>query len=82
MIDLNIEIIDLSTILKCAENSSARMIKIKAYSIEGCKYCNSQISIRYDIHCLEKPIKNWTNKLCKVSEKCKGNKSDSSFEMI
>ena len=73
---------DLSDILKCAEKPSASFIKIKGYSIEGCSYCDSQISIRYDIHCLEKSIKYWTYKLSIESEKCKGDECDSSFEML
>ena len=54
MIDPNIESMDLSDILKCAEKPSASFIKIKNLIIplEVCKYCDSQISIRYDIHCL------------------------------
>ena len=52
------------------------------YLIEGCSYCNSQISIEYDIRCLEKSITYWSNKLSKQSEKCQGNEWDSSYEML
>ena len=73
---------DSSGILKCAEKPSASLIKIKHYSIEGCSYCDSHISIRYDINCLEKSIKYWTYNLSIESEKCKGDEWDSSFEML
>ena len=83
MIDPNIESMDLSDILmRKKKQKFVRMIKIKDYSIEGCSYCNNQISIRYDIHCLEKSIKYWTYKLSKESEKCKGDEWDSLFEML
>ena len=49
------------------------MIKINKRELEGCQYCNSQISIGYDIKCLEKSIKYWTYKLSQESEKCHGN---------
>ena len=77
-----IESMDLSDILKCAEKPSASYIKIKDYSIEGCLYCDSQISIKYDISCLEKSIKYWTYKLNIESEKCQGDEWNSSFEML
>ena len=64
------------------KQKSVRMITIKDYSIEGCSYCNNQISIRYDINCLGKSIKYWTYKLSIESEKCKGDEWDSSFEML
>ena len=55
---------DLSDILMHKKKQkSVRMIKLKDNSIEGCSYCDSQISLRYDINCLEKSIKYWTYKL-------------------
>ena len=75
---------DLSDILKCVAKPSASFIKIKncIIPLEGCKYCDSQISIEYDISCLEKSIKYWTYKLSIESEKCQGGEWDSSFEML
>ena len=58
------------------------MINITKGKLEGCQYCNSQISIEYDINCLEKSIIYWTYKLSQESEKSRGNEWDSSYEML
>ena len=73
---------DLFDILMRNKQESVRRIKIKDYSIEGCSYCNNQISIKYDINCLKQSIKYWTYKLSKESEKCTGDEWDSLFEML
>ena len=82
MIVPDLERMDLSILLKCSEKPSPRMIKITSYSIEGCSYCDNQISLKYDLHCLEKSITYRIYKLSQESEKCRGNEWDSSYEML
>ena len=37
---------------KCVDKQRAKFIKIKGTELEGCKYCDSLISIGCDIKCL------------------------------
>ena len=72
----------LSDILMTKKQKSLKMIKINKGELERCQYCNSQISIGYDINCLEKSITYWSYKLSKESEKCQGKEWDCSYEML
>ena len=41
--------------------------------LEGCRFCNSQLSITYDIKCLEKSIDYWKHEISNVLENHSGN---------
>ena len=70
---------ELLFIEKCANKQPPKSIKIKDAALDGCKYCDSLISLEYDISCLEKSIKHWSYKLSKESDKCSGYYLHSSF---
>ena len=78
----NIKEPDLSVLLITKKQKFCKMIKINKRELEVCQYCNSKISIEYDIKCLGKSIIYWTYKLSQESEKSQGNEWDSSYEML
>ena len=61
----------ISLLQKCVDKQRAKFIKINGTELEGCKYCDSLISIGFDIKCLQKSIKYWSYKLSIESDKCK-----------